>query len=79
MRDERLWTNPLAWLLFPIYAGLWLLIVGGFWIGHALSCLAAPWRGGLAACWRDRPEPNTSRAWARVGVGATLLLLVVPS
>jgi hypothetical protein len=74
MRNEPLWTNPLAWLLWPIYAGLWILIVGGFWIGHTLSCMPSVRRGDFASRWRDRPDPNTAEGWARVAVGAFLII-----
>jgi hypothetical protein len=74
-----MWLNPVAWIVVPIYVGIWILLVGGFWLGHALSCLRAPWRGGFVACWRDRPEPNTPRGVARVTAGALILLLVANS
>jgi hypothetical protein len=76
MRDERMWTNPLAWLLRPLYAALWILVVGGFWVGHTLSRLPGVRHRNFVARWRERPEPNTAAGWTRVAAGATLLLVL---
>jgi hypothetical protein len=76
MRQGSADGAALRLILFPIYLSLVVVFVGGFWVGHALACLPGLRRGDFVARWHDRPDGDTLRGWARIVVGASVILLV---